>query len=107
MSFLDHFFTRKRSSSSKVARNRLQILLAHERSAGKEGDENLLRTLHREILEVLARHVAVDQDNVNIKLERGQNCSTLEIDIQVPETGLRAQVSTLAPDMIEEKREEA
>lgn len=99
MSFLDNFFSRKQPSSSAVARNRLQILLAHERGVGGKDDTNLLRTLHREILEVLARHVSVDQDNVNIKLDRGQNCSTLEIDIQVPETGLRAQVSTLAPDL--------
>lgn len=99
MSFLDNFFSRKRPSSSSVARNRLQILLAHERGVSGEDDTNLLRTLHREILEVLARHVSVDQDNVNIKLDRGQNCSTLEIDIQVPETGLRAQVSTSASDL--------
>lgn len=99
MSFLDNFFARKKPSSSAVARNRLQILLAHERGSGGEGDTDLLRTLHREILEVLARHVSVNQDNVNIKLDRGQNCSTLEIDIQVPETGLHAQVSTVAPDL--------
>ncbi|MXV44857.1 cell division topological specificity factor MinE [Saccharibacter sp. 17.LH.SD] len=96
MSFLDSFFARKRPSSSSVARNRLQILLAHERGAEAEGDSTLLRTLHREILEVLARHVTVDQDNVNIKLDRGEHCSTLEIDIQVPESGLRAHVSTQA-----------
>ncbi|MBA5725796.1 MULTISPECIES: cell division topological specificity factor MinE [Bombella] len=99
MSFLDSFFSRKRSeASSNVARDRLQILLAHERQAQEGGDSTLLRTLHAEILEVLARHVSIDEDNVQIKMDRGQKCSKLEIDIQVPQSGLRAQVSTVTPN---------
>ncbi|MCX5615027.1 cell division topological specificity factor MinE [Bombella saccharophila] len=99
MSFLDSFFNKKRpATSSNVARDRLQILLAHERQAQAGGDSTLLRTLHAEILEVLARHVSVDEDNVRVKLDRGQKCSKLEIDIQVPQSGLRAQVSTVTPN---------
>ncbi|AOX17404.1 cell division topological specificity factor MinE [Kozakia baliensis] len=77
-------FFNKRNTST-VARDRLQILLAHERSAGA-GDSDLITKLHQEILEVIKRHVAVDQDKVQIKLDGSSNgCSMLEIDIEVPQ----------------------
>ncbi|MDF7673865.1 cell division topological specificity factor MinE [Acetobacteraceae bacterium ESL0709] len=85
MSFFDSFFSRRQPPTSNVARDRLQILLSHERGSGGEGDTDLIRKLHKEILEVLSRHVAVDQDKVQVKLDRGQQYSTLEIDIEVPE----------------------
>lgn len=85
MSFFNSFFSRKQPSSSNVARDRLQILLSHERGSNSEGDADLIRKLHKEILEVLSRHVSVDQDKVQVKLDRGQQFSTLEIDIEVPE----------------------
>ncbi|MBS1091565.1 cell division topological specificity factor MinE [Gluconobacter sp. Dm-74] len=85
MSFLANIFTRRQQSSS-VAKDRLQILLAHERSAGGEsGESDLIRQLHKEIMEVIARHVAVDQDKVQIKVDRGSGCSMLEIDVEVPQ----------------------
>ncbi|MFT8307327.1 cell division topological specificity factor MinE [Acetobacter malorum] len=82
MTFLSNIF--KRRSSAPVARDRLQILLAHERISGGDGKDDLLAQLHREIMEVIKRHVAVDQDKVQIKLDRGAHCSTLEIDVEVP-----------------------
>ncbi|AFW01543.1 cell division topological specificity factor MinE [Gluconobacter thailandicus F149-1 = NBRC 100600] len=85
MSFLANLFARRQQSTSAVARDRLQILLAHERSAGEEGESDLLKQLHKEIMEVIARHVAVDQDKVQIKLDRGSGCSMLEIDVEVPQ----------------------
>lgn len=85
MSFLANIFARRQQSSS-VAKDRLQILLAHERSAGSEtGESDLIRQLHKEIMEVIARHVAVDQDKVQIKVDRGSGCSMLEIDVEVPQ----------------------
>ncbi|GBR31576.1 MULTISPECIES: cell division topological specificity factor MinE [Gluconobacter] len=85
MSFLANIFARRQQSSS-VAKDRLQILLAHERSAGGEsGESDLIRQLHKEIMEVIARHVAVDQDKVQIKVDRGSGCSMLEIDVEVPQ----------------------
>ncbi len=85
MSFLSNIFARRQQSSS-VAKDRLQILLAHERSAGGEaGESDLIRQLHKEIMEVIARHVAVDQDKVQIKVDRGSGCSMLEIDVEVPQ----------------------
>ena len=75
------FFTRNRSAP--VARDRLQVLLAHERALGGRAD--LVAVLQREILEVIARHIPIDRDKVMVKLDRGDQVSTLEIDIEMPE----------------------
>jgi cell division topological specificity factor len=72
----------KRRPTAPVARERLQILLAHERaSAGQEG---LVSILREEILAVIAKHVTVERDKVQVKLEREGETSMLEIDIEMP-----------------------
>jgi cell division topological specificity factor len=80
MSFFD-LFMRKRSAP--VARERLQVLLAHERVLNGRAD--LAAVLQEEILAVIAKHIAIDRDKVNVKLDRGSQVSTLEIDIEMPE----------------------
>ena len=72
----------KRPSAS-VARDRLQILLAHERALS--GRPDLAAVLQKEILAVIARHIPIDQDKVVVRLDRGAQVSTLEIDIEMPE----------------------
>ena len=72
----------RRRSSAPVARERLQVLLSHERAFA--GKSDLLATLQEEILEVIAKHVNVDRDKVQIKLDRGGDVSMLEIDVEVP-----------------------
>jgi cell division topological specificity factor len=79
MSLLDLF---RRRNSAPVARERLQVLLAHERA--EVGQSDLLALLKQEILAVIARHVAVEHDKVQVKLERGGAVSILEIDVEVP-----------------------
>ena len=74
------FFNRR--SSAPVARERLQILLAHERVAGSQSQ--LVAVLQEEILAVIARHMQIDRDKVQVKLDRGAEVSTLEIDIEMP-----------------------
>ena len=83
MSLFDFF----RGSSAPVARERLQVLLAHERIARSKPD--LLGLLREEILAVIARHVSFEPDKVEIKLDRGVSVSTLEVDIELP-SGLPA-----------------
>jgi cell division topological specificity factor len=73
----------RRRSSAPVARERLQVLLAHERGAA--GHSELLATLQEEILAVIARHIKVDRDKVHIKLDRSEDIATLEIDVEMPD----------------------
>jgi len=71
-----------RRGSAPVARERLQLLLAHERSARSQPD--LLGVLREEILDVIRRHVSFDPDRVQIKMDRGRSVSTLEFEIEIP-----------------------
>jgi cell division topological specificity factor len=74
----------RRQQTAPVARERLQVLLAHERMAG--GHSELLNLLREEIIAVIKKHITVDTDKVHIKLERGSDVSTLEIDVEMPAT---------------------
>jgi cell division topological specificity factor len=73
-------FSRRKSAS--VARERLQILLTHERAV--EGQSDLIPILREEVLAVVAKHVSIDVDKVQVKIERGKSVSLLEIDIEIP-----------------------
>ena len=84
MSFLN-FLARNRRSAP-VARDRLQLLLAHER--GLAGGADLAAILQQEILAVIAKHIPIDRDKVVVKLDRGARVSTLEIDIEMPDEAL-------------------
>ena len=80
--------------SAPVARERLQILLAHER--GVRGQSDLLAILREEILAVIGRHIAVERDNVHIKMDRGDTVSMLEIEVEIPNSAARALVAAVA-----------
>jgi cell division topological specificity factor len=74
-----------RSGSAPVARERLQILLAHERGLGGGSTApELLELLRSEILAVVSKHVDLDPDKVVVRMDRGKFVSMLEVDIEVP-----------------------
>ncbi|MDF2972093.1 MAG: minE [Microvirga sp.] len=73
------FFTR--AATAPVARERLQLLLAHERAA--YGRSELLEMLRTEILQVIAKHVAVDNDKVKVIVGNLDGVATLEVDIEI------------------------
>ncbi len=75
-------FFRRRASSAPIARERLQLLLSHERVAGSQ--TQLVAVLQEEILAVIARHMQVDRDKVKVTLDSGAEVSTLAIDIEMP-----------------------
>ena len=75
-------FLKPRPTTAPIARERLQILLAHERAVS--GGSDLMATLKEEILAVIARHFPLEREKVQVKLDRGDAFSTLEIDIEVP-----------------------
>jgi len=77
----------RRRSSAPIARERLRILLEYERAT--VGQRDLMHVLREEILAVIGRHVPIDPDKVVVKVDRGATVSTLEIDIEVPNVGVR------------------
>ncbi|NML76611.1 cell division topological specificity factor MinE [Rhizobium sp. S-51] len=71
----------RKQRSAPMARERLQVLLAHERaSVGSD----LVAVLREEILAVIARHVQVDGDRVQVKMDRDEHVSILEIEVEIP-----------------------
>ncbi len=78
MNVLDLF---RHRGSAPVARERLQILLSHERAT--RGQRDLLAILREEILAAIARHVTVDHDDVHVRMDRGETVSTLAIDVEI------------------------
>lgn len=81
-------FTRR--ASAPVARERLQVLLAHERAS--IGQTDLVAVLREEILAVIAKHVTFDPDNLRVRMERGDQMSTLEVEVDIPK-GARVRLA--------------
>lgn len=81
MSLLNFF---NRRGTAHVARDRLQILLAHERSA--TGRSDLVAVLREEIILAIRKHVSVEPDKVQVKMNPGRSVSTLEIGVEIPTT---------------------
>lgn len=71
-----------KAQSAPAARERLQVLLAHERASA--GGSDLVARLRDEILRVISKHMQIDQDKVNVRMERGDKVSTLAVDVEIP-----------------------
>jgi cell division topological specificity factor len=85
MSWLDFFKSRKPDTTASAAKERLQIVLAHERIGRTR--EDFLPKLQQEIVAVVAKYVAIDPGKVNVSLDRGGDMSTLAIEIDLPGPG--------------------
>ncbi len=90
MSLLDYF--RKKETSANKAKERLQIIVAHERlsqnGVSQEGDD-FLPMLQKEILEVIRKYVPVDQQAVRIELDQEGDYEVLELNITLPDRSSR------------------
>ncbi len=82
MSLLDYFKGTKAGSAS-VAKERLQILVAHERSFKHQ--PSYLPQLQKELLQVIQKYVNVDQDAISVNFEQDDHQETLEVNIVLPE----------------------
>jgi len=82
MSLLDYFRASKPSSAS-VAKERLQILVAHERASRNQ--PSYLPQLQQELLAVIQKYVNVGQDAITVNFEQDGNQETLELNIVLPE----------------------
>lgn len=87
MSLLDLLFGKKKTSAS-VAKERLQIILAHERATFNEDISDTpswLPELQSELLAVIAKYIKIDQDALKVHLEKRDNLELLEINVTLPE----------------------
>ena len=82
MSFLDYFKGKKKNTAS-VAKERLQIIVAHER--GQRDQPDYLPQLQQELLEVIRKYVQISDDLVQVEVDRNESCSVLELNVTLPE----------------------
>ena len=79
-------YLRRRSATASVAKERLQIIISHERSQRHTPD--YLPKLQEEILAVIAKYVHVSRDKVSVHLERTGDNAVLELNVTMPEEAL-------------------
>src|SRR3979411_754944 len=78
---LFHTLVRRRVCA-RGSRERLQMLLSYERAT--RGQSDLLAILREEILSAITKHVTVERDSVQVRMDRGPSVSTLAIDVEIP-----------------------
>lgn len=83
MGFLSFFLGEKKSSAS-VAKERLQLILAHERN-GRSRRPDYLADLQRELIAVIAKYVSISPSDIKVQMERQGDLEVLEVKIELPE----------------------
>ena len=81
MILFNWFRRNRRSGSAPVARDRLKVLLAHERTQGARAD--LLDQLRGELVAAICRHVMIVPEKVQVKMAHGEQVSTLAIEVEI------------------------
>lgn len=89
MGLLDYFrSTARPRGTASVARERLQILVAHDRAARDR--PSYLPKLQAEILDVIRKYVEVDMSAVTVNYEQEGSQEVIELNIVLPEGAGRA-----------------
>ena len=84
MSLFDYFSRKKKQgSAASVAKERLQIIVAHER--GQRSQPDYLPQLQQEIIDVISKYVPIDREQVHVALDNQHDCSILELNITLPD----------------------
>ncbi|MBL8447339.1 MAG: cell division topological specificity factor MinE [Zoogloeaceae bacterium] len=85
MSLLSLLFGTKQKTAS-VAKERLQLIIARERSgAGNEPD--FLEALQKDLIDVISKYVNINPDDIKVQLEKQGNLEVLDVNIVLPEKG--------------------
>jgi len=85
MSFLS-FFLGEKKQTANVAKERLQIILAHERSGRNVAEPDYLPDLQRELVAVISKYIKINVADIKVNLERHDNLEVLEVKIELPDS---------------------
>lgn len=83
MGIFDYLKKKEKPSTAAVAKERLQIIVAHERR--KRSEPDYLPMMQQEIIEVIRKYVNIGEDQVSVQLENSDDCSVLELNVTLPE----------------------
>lgn len=87
MGLLDLFRSSRPKGSASLAKERLQILVAHDRT--ERNRPSYLPKLQREILQVIRKYVEVDMNAVSVNYEQEDSREILELNIVLPDVAQR------------------
>lgn len=85
MMSLFSFLLREKKKTASVAKERLQIILAHERSGRGNSRGDYLPELQKELIAVIAKYVSIKPEDIHVHLERQDDLEVLEVKIELPE----------------------
>jgi len=84
MSFLSFLLGQKKTSAN-VAKERLQIILAHERVGGGNNSPDYLPALQKELLAVISKYVQINPEDIKVQFDRQDDLEVLEVKIEMPQ----------------------
>jgi cell division topological specificity factor len=79
------FFLGEKSNTASLAKERLQIILAHQRSGPSASGPDYLPALQRELIAVIGKYINIHPDDIRVQLERQDNLEVLEVKIELPD----------------------
>lgn len=78
-----NIFRSREKNTAVIAKERLQIIVAHERNQKRSPD--YLSALQQDIIDVIAKYVKIDKEQVQVNLQNAGDCSVLELNITLPD----------------------
>ncbi len=86
MSWLEKIFGSSQPKSAQLAKERLTLVIAHQRS-DNEATPDFLPALQKELIDVISKYVKVSTDDIKVQLEKKGNYEVLEVNIVMPDAG--------------------
>lgn len=85
------FLLGEKKKTASVAKERLQIILAHERSSLGSKRPDYLPELQRELIAVISKYVSIKAEDIKVHLEKQDDLEVLEVKIELPDAALAAR----------------
>ena len=79
------FLLGEKKKTASVAKERLQIILAHERNGRSAFEPDYLPALQRELVAVISKYIKINPDDIKVQLDRQDNLDVLEVKIELPD----------------------
>ena len=79
------FLVGEKKKSAGVAKERLQIIPAHERSGRNTPEPDYLPALQRDLMAVISKYIKINPEDITVQLERQDNLEVLEVKIELPD----------------------
>lgn len=79
------FFLGEKNKTASMAKERLQIILAHQRNGHSASAPDYLPALQRELIAVIGKYINIHPNDIKVQLEHQDNLDVLEVKIELPD----------------------